>query len=168
MVKTKKFTPRVYFRWSRVLASRDAVTRQLAEATALRFRYQQHLTAGSPRPGRFYTSEQTIRSANRSDPYRGESMTYSQGDAGSGEPTTEWETYGRAMLDAMAEVLTEAPETVHHLLLETADYWLAVGLALATKSPDEAKRLLHLLESEEAERAELERDGAAFAIAALT
>jgi hypothetical protein len=94
-------------------------------------------------------------------------MTYSQGDAGNRGPTSEWETYGRAMLDSMAEVLTEAPETVHHLLLETADYWLAVGLALGTKAPDQAKRLLQLLESEEAERAELERDGAAFAIEVL-
>ncbi|MGC1183972.1 MAG: hypothetical protein WBA31_02320 [Candidatus Dormiibacterota bacterium] len=86
---------------------------------------------------------------------------------GSQEPTPEWASYGRAMLHSMAEVLAETPEIVHHLLLETADYWLGVGLAMGTGSPERATRLLHLLEEQESERSEIEQDARAFADEAL-
>ena len=61
----------------------------------------------------------------------------------------------------MSEVLGETPEDIHANLLETADYWLSLGLALGLNDQDRARRLLHLIEHQEAERGELQRDAAA-------
>ncbi len=77
------------------------------------------------------------------------------------QPSIEWQRYGGALIRAMAEVLRETPEESHPLLLETADYWLSLGLALGIARPNEARRLLDLLLShdEQESRAELEKDG---------
>ena len=72
----------------------------------------------------------------------------------------QWSRYGRALIASMSEVLAETPDEVHANLLETADYWLSLGLALGTHDPDRARRLLHLIEQHEAERGELQRDAA--------
>ena len=60
----------------------------------------------------------------------------------------------------MTEVLEETPEEIHANLLETADYWLSLGLVLGIHEPDRGRRLLHLIEQHEAERGELQKDAA--------
>ncbi len=45
----------------------------------------------------------------------------------------------------MREVLQETPDEVHPALLETADYWLSLGLAMGLERPGEADRLLSLI-----------------------
>lgn len=70
----------------------------------------------------------------------------------------EWARYGRALIDSMREVLQETPEALHPTLLETADYWLSLGLTMGLERPNEADRLLSLIETHEHERAELARD----------
>jgi hypothetical protein len=74
---------------------------------------------------------------------------------------SEWERYGGALVRAMREVLVETPEDQHPVLLETADYWLSVGLAVSVQRPDDAARLLELIEAHEGNRAELAEDAAA-------
>ncbi|HEV3311150.1 MAG TPA: hypothetical protein VG815_11605 [Chloroflexota bacterium] len=74
----------------------------------------------------------------------------------------EWQRYGRAIIGSMAEVLGEAHEQHHPVLLETADYWLSLGLAISLAHPEDGRRLLHLIETEEPSRAELETDARAF------
>ena len=69
-----------------------------------------------------------------------------------------WAQYGRALIDSMGEVLAETPDEIHANLLETADYWLSLGLVLGLRDPDQAQQLLQVIESHEAERGELERD----------
>ncbi len=78
-----------------------------------------------------------------------------------------WSRYGRALADAMAEVLAELPDEVRPHALETADYWLSVGLAIGLEHPASARRLLALIEGEEMERADLVRDASAFLEEAL-
>lgn len=78
-----------------------------------------------------------------------------------------WERYGRALTGAMAEVLEELPEEVRPHALETADYWLSVGLVIGLERPVDANRLLELIEADEAERAALSSDGAGFLDEAL-
>ena len=73
-----------------------------------------------------------------------------------------WQRYGRALIRAMSEVLDEVDQDVSSLLLETADYWLGMGLALGARQPDAAATLLRLIESNESNRAELEADALAF------
>jgi hypothetical protein len=70
----------------------------------------------------------------------------------------QWEQYGRALIDSMSEVLAETPDDVHANLLETADYWLSLGLVLGLRDPAQARQLLQVIEAHEAERGELERD----------
>lgn len=77
------------------------------------------------------------------------------------EAEREWERYGRAMVAAMAETLEEVDEAARPLALEVADYWFAVGLAAGLHRPEQARRLLELIEQEEANRTELEHDAAA-------
>jgi hypothetical protein len=48
------------------------------------------------------------------------------------------------------------------LLMETADYWLSIGLAVGTGHPEAAARLLHLMEAEEPEQVELTADAEQF------
>jgi hypothetical protein len=69
-----------------------------------------------------------------------------------------WEQYGRALIDSMSEVLAETPDEIHANLLETADYWLSVGLVLGLREPNQAQQLLQVIEAYEAERGELARD----------
>ena len=78
-----------------------------------------------------------------------------------------WERYGRALTGAMAEVLEEIPEETRAHALETADYWLSVGLVIGLERPSDAARLLELIESDAGERADLSRDGAGFLEEAL-
>ena len=70
----------------------------------------------------------------------------------------QWARYGRALIASMSEVLEETPGDIHANLLETADYWLSLGLVLGLNNPDRARRLLHLIEQHEAERGELQQD----------
>ena len=75
----------------------------------------------------------------------------------------DWERYGRALHRAIAEVLEElrphAPET--------DDSWISDGLTIGLERPHQARRLLELIEAEEAERAALMDDAAAFLAEAL-
>jgi len=80
----------------------------------------------------------------------------------------DWERYGRALHRSMAEVLEEFPEEVRPHALEMADYWISVGLAIGLERPSQARRLLELIEAEEAERAALAEGAAAFLDEALT
>ena len=90
-------------------------------------------------------------------------------DAGVPDTTADarWDRYGRALLQSMQEVLSETPAELHSMLLETADYWLSLGLAIGSSNPDGAARLLAVIESEEPERAELAGDAAQFVSDAL-
>ena len=74
----------------------------------------------------------------------------------------EWRRNGEAMIGSMAGVLAEAHEQHHPVLLETADYWLSLGLAISLAHPEDGRRLLHLIEAEEPNRAELEADAESF------
>ena len=74
----------------------------------------------------------------------------------------EWRRYGQALLHAMAEVRAETPEELHPLLLETADYWLSLGLAVGVQDPEAAARLLRVIEAVGAEREELAVDARHF------
>jgi hypothetical protein len=67
----------------------------------------------------------------------------------------------------MAEVLDEIPEELHSHVLETADYWVSVGLTIGLERPHQARRLLELIEAEEADRVALAEDAAAFLDEAL-
>jgi plasmid stabilization system protein ParE len=78
-----------------------------------------------------------------------------------------WQRYGQALLHAMAEVRAETPEEVHAVLMETADYWLSLGLTIGKEQPEAAERLLRLIESEEPELVELRADGQHFVAEAL-
>jgi hypothetical protein len=78
-----------------------------------------------------------------------------------------WERYGRALLRSMAEVRAEMAEKVHPVLMETADYWLSLGLAIGTAHPEAAARLLQLIELKEDERQELAADAEHFLAEAL-
>lgn len=82
-------------------------------------------------------------------------------------PDAEWRRYGQALLHSMAEVRGETPEDVHPVLMETADYWLSLGLAIGTAQPEAAARLLRLIETEEPERIELTADADEFINEAL-
>jgi len=88
------------------------------------------------------------------------------------EPTNQnldpdWRRYGQALVHAMAEVRAETAEGLHPVLMETADYWLSLGLAIGTEQPEEARRLLRLIETEEPELLELTADAQHFVAEAL-
>jgi len=70
----------------------------------------------------------------------------------------QWAQYGRALIDSMSEVLAETPDEIHANLLETADYWLSLGLVLGLRDPHQARQLLEVIKANEAECGELERD----------
>ncbi|MGC2191157.1 MAG: hypothetical protein WA751_02365 [Candidatus Dormiibacterota bacterium] len=86
---------------------------------------------------------------------------------GSGTREATWKQYGRALIHAMAEVTGEIPEEFHDLLLETADYWLSLGMTIGTQQPEQALRLLDLIETDTAEQKELAADAQAFSAEAL-
>ncbi len=73
-------------------------------------------------------------------------------------PDDQWARYGRALIASMSEVLGETPEDTHANLLETADYWLSLGLTLGLREPQQATDLLKVIEAHEPERGELARD----------
>ena len=75
----------------------------------------------------------------------------------------QWARYGRALIGSMSEVLDETPPETHANLLETADYWLSLGLVLGLRQPGQAQRLLRVIEAHEAEQGELERDAVGLA-----
>jgi hypothetical protein len=75
--------------------------------------------------------------------------------------------FGKALTRAMAEVLEEVPEDVRPYVLETADYWISVGLTIGLERDHQARQLLELIEAEEIERAALAQDAAAFVEEAL-
>ncbi len=79
------------------------------------------------------------------------------------EPASDdWARYGRAIIESMREVLAESPDDLHGLLLETADYWLSLGLVIGIGRPADAKLLLKLIQEYDPEDSgELDRDGAA-------
>jgi hypothetical protein len=79
----------------------------------------------------------------------------------------DWRRYGQALLHSMAEVRAETPDDLHPVLMETADFWLSLGLAIGTAHPEAATRLLQLIETEEPERAELTADAEHFVAEAL-
>ncbi len=81
---------------------------------------------------------------------------------GDAADSPEWERYGRAVIGSMAEVLEEAVDEHRPLLLEAADYWLSLGLAIGLGRPGEAERLMALIEPDPSARAELGEDAAAF------
>lgn len=83
------------------------------------------------------------------------------------EPEAGWRRYGVALTGAMQEVLDELPEEARAHALETADYWLSVGITLGLERPERARELLALIEADEAERAGLVDDAAAFVEEAL-
>jgi hypothetical protein len=73
----------------------------------------------------------------------------------------DWERYGRAVIESMREVLAESPEDLHGLLLETADYWLSLGLLIGLRKPADAELLLKLIQQSDEDSGELDSDGAA-------
>ncbi|TAM79254.1 MAG: hypothetical protein EPN50_00560 [Chloroflexota bacterium] len=85
-----------------------------------------------------------------------------RGSGGSG-----WQRYGGALTRAMSEVLAELPEEARAHALETADYWLSIGIQLGLERPDRARSLLELIEADEGERASLAEDAAGFIEEAL-
>jgi hypothetical protein len=76
--------------------------------------------------------------------------------------SNEWKRYGKALIQSMREVLDETDQPVHSPLLETADYWFSVGLAIGVKQPRNAQRILALVEAQEEERARLDEDATFF------
>ena len=78
-----------------------------------------------------------------------------------------WRRYGQALLHAMEDVRAETAEDVHAVLMETADYWLSLGLAIGTEHPAMASRLLRLIETEEPELVALNADAQHFVAEAL-
>jgi hypothetical protein len=78
-----------------------------------------------------------------------------------------WTRYGRTLTRVMAEVLEVIPEELRSHVLETADYWISVGLTIGLERPHQARRLLELIEVEESERTRLAEDAAAFIDEAL-
>ena len=63
----------------------------------------------------------------------------------------EWQRYSRALHRAMAEDLEESHQKARPHALETADHWISVGLTIGLERPHQARRLLALIEAEEAE-----------------
>ena len=82
-------------------------------------------------------------------------------------PSAEWSRYGGALSVAMSEVVAEVEEDMRPLLVETAEYWLAIGLIVGVHHDDAARRLLHVIERDEKEVTELANDAASFINQAL-
>lgn len=69
-----------------------------------------------------------------------------------------WERYGRTLVASMAEVSGQTDPESHALVLETADYWLGLGLTIGLERSDEAARLLELIQTHEENWVELALD----------
>jgi len=78
------------------------------------------------------------------------------------EPNEAWTRYGGALIGAMLEVLQEAGDELHPLLLETADFWRSFGLAIGVDRPGDAGALLELITEHDADRDLLTTDGETF------
>ena len=78
-----------------------------------------------------------------------------------------WSRYGKTLMRAMAEVLDEIPDAVRPHALETADYWISVGLTIGLERPHQARQLMELIEADESDRTALAEDAAAFIEEAL-
>jgi hypothetical protein len=78
-----------------------------------------------------------------------------------------WTRYGRTLIAAMAEVLDDILEEMRSHVLETAEYWISVGLTIGLERPHQARTLLELIEATESERAALSEDAATFVEEAL-
>jgi hypothetical protein len=78
------------------------------------------------------------------------------------EMSQEWERYGRTLVASMAEILGETDPENHPVVLETADYWLALGVTIGLSRPQEAAQLLELIEAYEENRMELAHDAREF------
>ena len=74
------------------------------------------------------------------------------------QPDETWQRYGRALIGAMSEVLEEVDEKDRELVLETADFWLSLGLTIGLERPDEAEKLIAVLQGTPEERGELRSD----------
>jgi hypothetical protein len=74
----------------------------------------------------------------------------------------EWTRYGRSMIEAMSDVLEEVDDRHRGVLLETADFWLSLGLILGLERPEEARRVVDVLLSQGGDRAELLSDAEDF------
>jgi len=94
-------------------------------------------------------------------------MTTHRAEATNQNLDPDWRRYGQALLHAMAEVRAETSDEVHAVLMETADYWLSLGLAIGTEQPEAAQRLLRLIETKEPELLELTVDAQHFVAEAL-
>jgi hypothetical protein len=84
------------------------------------------------------------------------------------DASEDWKRYGGALVAAMSEVLAETEPGTHSVLLETADFWLSVGLAIGLERPEAGRLLLELIEEQEGNRVELSADAVAFSEAALS
>jgi len=73
-----------------------------------------------------------------------------------------WQRYGRALIAAMREVLEETDSTDRELMLEVADYWLALGLMIGLEHADNGRKLLAAVETHAGERSVLLSDAQEF------
>lgn len=89
-------------------------------------------------------------------------MTGPADDATTHAPSDEWNRAGAALLGAMNDVIAEVDEEDRPLVLETAAYWLALGVAAAIDRPTDSQRLLDIIEPGGADRDELLSDARAF------
>jgi hypothetical protein len=69
-----------------------------------------------------------------------------------------WSRYGAALIGAMREVLSEVDDSHRELILEVADFWLALGVVIGLERPEQARRLLEVVESDAGDREELHAD----------
>jgi hypothetical protein len=79
----------------------------------------------------------------------------------------DWDTYARTVIASLRDVLVEAEEEHRPLLLEVADYCVALGITIGLNRPEDGRQLLALVEPDETARAELETDAAHFTAEAL-
>lgn len=83
------------------------------------------------------------------------------------QPSQAWSRYGAAVIAAMDDALAEAEDGHHPMILETADYWLSLGLTIGLHHPEQAKELLHLIEANEQNRTDLAAEAGEFLREAL-
>jgi hypothetical protein len=69
-----------------------------------------------------------------------------------------WSRYGAALIGAMREVLDEVDDSHRELILEVADFWLALGVVIGLERPEQARRLIEVVESDAGDREELHAD----------
>ena len=72
------------------------------------------------------------------------------------------ESYGRALITVMRDVLEAIDEGQREVLLETADFWLRLGLVIGVEHADDARQLLALSQAAADVDGELREDAADF------